>query len=283
MKSIEVKEDLEPKLIRKLRYKINDAVWNLKRSTSPNSINEFVLIDKSRFLYPLDSGIGHMLYCGNFEVKEINFIRRTLRPGDIVLDIGANGGIYSIIASKCVGSTGHVYAFEPSSREVELLQRNIEQNSLKNVTIIERAVGDNTTDVRFAIAKDGGLNALVDNKRPDQKIEKWEYVPMISIDEFMNEFSLDHIDFIKVDVEGAEHLVFKGAKKLLKSRKAITILFEASNVNAVNYGYTVNDLFKQLLEWGLELYYLDKNGGLQPISDIHASFGYQIYNFVAKV
>ncbi len=242
----------------------------------------FTLADGSPFDCPARTSIAKMLFVGNFETNEIAFVMGLLKRGDVVLDIGANAGVYTVLAGKLVGPQGHVYAFEPSKRELDVLRHNVEMNHLANVTIVERAVSNRAGTTRLAIARDGGLNSLANTHRPEQQIESWQEVETISLDQFLKEFSIPKVDFIKIDVEGAERLVFEGAATVLASKHPITILFEASDFNTRGFGYMVKDLLNQLLGWPVNLYVLGKSGRMYPITEIVPEYGNRIYNFVLK-
>ena len=117
------------------------------------------MADGSEFDFPLRSYIGYALFANQFEETEIAFMRKSLRSGDIFLDIGANGGIYTVIGAKLVGPEGHVYAFEPGERELKTVKHNIELNNLTNVTLIDCVVSDKGGIARFAVVSDGALNS----------------------------------------------------------------------------------------------------------------------------
>ena len=255
-------------------------LFKLKCALTKDEIVTLKLADGSDFDYPLRSFIGYALFAKEFENIEIAFLRRSLKPGDIFLDIGANGGIYTVIAAKQVGPEGRVYAFEPGERELKLLKHNIKINNLTNVTVVECAVSDKSGVAKFAIVRDGALNSLANLKRPEQQIQRWQTVITTSLDDFVVNYSIPKVDFIKIDVEGAEKLVIDGAKKLMASNNRITILFESSDHNVAAFGYSTKQLLFQLSQAGLEVYYLDVLNRLQIVSEDNEKLGNKIYNFV---
>lgn len=269
------------KLIFKIQRRIRLYVWQMLCYFRPHIIKSFRLIDGSLFDYPLQSALGQALFIESFETSEIQFVRQSLQSDDIFLDVGANGGLYTVIAAKQVGSRGHVYAFEPGERELNLLRHNIAINNLSNVTIIERGVSDQQGTHQFAISQDGAMNSLAKTNHPQQKIEAWETIETISLDEFVQELNLTKISFIKIDVEGAEHLVFAGAKNILSTQNKITILFEASDINASSFGYSVKNFLENLMNLGLTVYHFNEEGSLENVALSNAEIGDKIYNFVA--
>lgn len=269
------------KVHRRILSYILPWLFKLKCALTKSEIVAFKLQDGSNFDYPLRSFIGYALFCNDFEKNEIAFLRKSLKPGDVFLDIGANGGIYTVVASRQVGNQGHVYAFEPGERELKLLRHNIQLNNLTNVTVIPCAVSDKSGVAKFAVVNDGALNSLADLNRAEQEIESWQTIHTMSVDDFIDKYSIPKVDFVKIDVEGAERLVLNGAKFLLRSDNTITIMFEASDHNEAAFGYSAKQLFFELTNLGLDIYYLDELNRLQNINDHNRKLGNRIYNFVA--
>ena len=249
----------------------------------PHRIHSFTLPDGARFEYPLSSAIGENLFAGQFEPAEIAFVRRHLRPGDVVLDVGANAGLYTVIAARAVGNTGHVYAFEPDERAVKLLRRNVAVNGLKNVTVIEAAVSNETGERAFAAASDTAFSSLATIQRDDQQIESWRSVPTIRLDDAVVTHGIGVVKFLKIDVEGAEKLVLDGGTNLLlRAPDDFAILFEAFERNAEAFGYTVQDLLEILRSKGFHLGGFDPSLQLHSIDEVESSIGTNGYNFIAR-
>jgi FkbM family methyltransferase len=265
----------------KIRRRLIAYILKKQRNMQVKGNYSFRLPDGSRFDYPIDSVIAYELFNGGFEIGEVEFFRQTLKCGDVFLDIGANGGFFTVMASKQVGETGKVYAFEPGKRELDLLRNNIAVNKLNNVNVIEAAVGDRDTTTQFAISRDGALNSLLQTEHPDQKIESWQTVQMKTIDNFVRENNISKVDFIKVDVEGAEKLVFEGAKELLASSRKLTILFEGCVTNSKSFGYTVPELMSELIRANFSIKYINSIGILKDVSLNNPRLGKEIHNFIA--
>lgn len=266
----------------KIRRQLLFYVWQFFCSICPNINYIFLLADGSRFTYPLNSAIGRALFTGGFETVEVEFMRQSLKPGNIFFDVGANGGIFTIIAAKKVGSNGHVYAFEPGQRELELLKHNIAINNLTNVTVIETAITNKKGVTKFAISRDGAMNSLAQTDHPKQQIESWQTVEITTLDNVLEELNISKVDFLKIDVEGAEGLVIEGAKKLLFSENSPTILFEASDLNVGSFGYSVSELIGKLEAKKFFIHYFNEKDLLSPIVEKDSRIGKEIYNFVAS-
>ncbi len=269
---------------KKVRRRLLHWLWRLRCVIRPDEIPVFSLPNSNMCIgYPIRSIVGRELFLGQFEPAELSFVRRTVPPGGVFLDIGANAGIFTVTAAELVGNMGHVYAFEPGTAEKDLLSLNIKRNKLENVTTVNCAVSNRSGDAEFAVSYDGAMNSLRKTDHPGQQIKEWRTVKTTTVDEFVLERSIPKVDFMKIDVEGAEKFVFEGARKLLVSSKNLTILFEASDLNAAAFGYTVKDFLSELRSGGLNLYYLDRDGSLIPVIGDDVRFGNEIYNFVAKL
>jgi FkbM family methyltransferase len=272
-------------ILRKLNRIVKGKIWKLLAIAKGDCIQTFNLKDGSTFDYPFNSVLGaHLFMTGQFEEVEMNWVRQILKPGNIVFDVGANGGIYTITASKAVGPTGHVYAFEPGERELDLLRTNVVKNNLSNVTIVNKAISDRKASASFVISRDGAMNSLAKNSHGNQKMIGSVEVLTISIDEFVDEFHIPKVDFMKIDVEGAEHLVFKGMSNTLASNDNLQVLFECCNSTSSGFNYSALDLLGDLKKKGLLISCIDSSSSLVSIDKeiIDKSVDEKIYNFVAS-
>ncbi|MBL8058392.1 MAG: FkbM family methyltransferase [Anaerolineales bacterium] len=232
-------------------------LWRrLSLSVRPDARGTFALPDGLRFECPLDTGLARALTVGVFEPAEQAFVRQTLRPGDLVLDVGANYGLFTLLAARRVGPAGRVYAFEPSARERAGLLKNIAANGLTNVTVLEQAVADRPGLAQLAVARDGGLNALARNAHPEQAVTHWQPVSVTTLDDFVAGAGLPRVDFLKIDVEGAEALVLRGAARLLAQTPAPTILCEFCDVTAAGFNSSGRQLYDLFQASGYALFQL---------------------------
>lgn len=211
---------------------------------------------------PLDNALSAV----GFEKAETNFVQRHLRPGLTVLDIGAHHGLYTMIASKLVGSRGRVIAFEPSPRERKRLKRHVHVNSCSNVRISEVALGKTTKRGNLYLAdnEDNWCNSL----RPPAVETKTKLVEVQvkTLDEFLAEFGIPQVDFVKMDVEGAEMEVLYGATKLLNSTSRPILLIEVEDRRTKPWGYQASDIVRFLAEIGYQWFSLTEDGLPHPIA-----------------
>jgi len=136
-----------------------------------------------------------------------------IKKGNVILDIGANVGIFSIKAAKAVGDEGKVIAIEPEPKNIKILNENLK--NFKNIIIIPKAVGNSSGKVDFLIGIHSGshkINSQI-RKKSNEKIIK---VPIEKIDNLVRELNLEKVNFLKIDVEGWELEVLKGAESSLE-------------------------------------------------------------------
>jgi FkbM family methyltransferase len=147
-----------------------------------------------------------------------SFFKRIIRPGDVVYDVGANVGYTMILFASITGRNGKVFAFEPGRRAFMSLTRNGE--SLANVQVLNLALSDNQGSAVFYEPVMTDISSLI----PIEGATKYS-VPTATMDRFVEQNVQP--DFVKIDVEGHEIMVFKGMVGLLGSERPPIILFES--------------------------------------------------------
>jgi len=164
-------------------------------------------------------------YAGELDRKITWICSRLIRPGDTVMDIGANIGIVTVCMAKLVGSSGRVHSFEPNPSLVQLLRQVIEHNQLANVKLHPVALGQDEGRLELRIPKfNAGAASLVRNyDLPDCEPVS---VPVRRLSAIAAEESIRTVRLIKIDVEGYEAEVFLGGRELLQSAHPDAILFE---------------------------------------------------------
>jgi len=208
--------------------------------------------------------MGSEIQDGVFEKAETKFLTEFIQPGMTVLDIGANQGYYSVLASQRVGRMGKVVAFEPSPRERKKLLRNIKLNRGKNVLVEKQALGSENSEVNLFLAQEwfNGCNSLRPPALNSQLIPV--RVPMMRLDDWLLQRSLDRIDLIKLDVEGGELDVLKGAVRLLEGSAPPVLLVEVSDMRTKPWGYRAKEIVEFLCSRGYEWFELSEDGIIQP-------------------
>jgi FkbM family methyltransferase len=209
--------------------------------------------------------VGAALFNGGFENTERSFVERFLRPGMAVLDIGAHHGFYTLLASRKVGSQGRVLAVEASPREREKLELHLRINGCKNVQVESRALADREGDAEFYVVKGSqtGCNSL---RRPEVS-EAAEAIPvrLARLDNVLREHQIEKVDFIKLDVEGAELSVLRGAAQLLKKCPRPVILAEVFNIRTRPWGYEANESIRYLAGSDYRWFRPISGGGVEEV------------------
>jgi FkbM family methyltransferase len=211
--------------------------------------------------------IGIPISEGKFESAEFAFINKFLRPGMTVLDIGAHHGFYTLLAAKRVGPQGRVFSFEPSTRERKALLRHVRINGCRNVAVEGLALGSASGDAELFVVQGAqtGCNSL---RKPAADVAgtlRTDQVHVVRLDDWLASTKIDAVDFIKLDVEGGELEVFKGAKKLLSGRPRPVILAEVQDVRTLPWGYRAKEIIGHLRDQGYRWFRLLPNGLLDEL------------------
>ncbi len=155
----------------------------------------------------IGSGVfGYWL--GTYEPEKQKLFEKIVKKGDIVFDIGAQVGFYTLLASELVGPGGKVFAFEPLPRNIFFLKKHLEINKIKNVEIASAAVSENGGRAYFEEGLSSSVGHLTDKKTETE-------VAVISLDDWILGRKIPKPDVIKIDAEGAENDILKGALKIL--------------------------------------------------------------------
>jgi FkbM family methyltransferase len=239
---------------------------------------------RSRLVYPLPSRIddvgwfftgfdtvGEYIRSGCFEEAERLFVRRVLSPGMVVLDIGAHIGIYSVLAARCVGPSGHVVAFEPAFRERRLLRVNLAVGRFSWVRVEPVAVGasEGSVTLHLVLGREGGCNSLRApvGVGPTRKVAVWQ----TSLDRYVERYALDRIDLIKIDVEGGELEVLRGSQALLTRHPRPIVLCEVSDRRTAYWGHSARGVVDLFGDLGYDLFDILPLGRVSP-AQLHSSY-----------
>jgi FkbM family methyltransferase len=208
---------------------------------------------------------GRAILRGQFENAERQFVERYLEPGMTALDIGAHHGFYTLLASKKVGRDGRVVAFEPSPRERERLARHLTLNACSNVLVEEAALGETEGLAGFFLVanKETGCNSLrqPQTKHPTRTVQ----VQVKRLDDCLRAAQIARVDFIKLDVEGAELSVLRGAGKVLENWPRPVLLCEVQDLRTSAWGYPAVEIIKFLAERGYGWFMLREDGSLRVV------------------
>ena len=209
--------------------------WPLKRLSPDAEVR--VLQGPARGMRWIAGSGPHMYWLGSYEVTKVKAFVRHLTQAAVVFDIGAQAGYYSLVAARKVGPMGKVVAFEPLPLNLSYLRRNVEINRLTNVAVIEGAVAD-TDGNAFFESGDPSTGHLSDHGLS---------VRTVSLDAAIARRELPVPSIIKIDVEGGELSVLRGAKRLLQeSHPALFLATHGDDVHRAclavlrNHGYRIH-------------------------------------------
>lgn len=224
-------------------------------------------------LNPADSVISPAIRRDKvWEPFETQIIMNELGKGEVVLDIGANIGYYTLLFAELVGEQGKVFAFEPDPTNFRLLQRNVVVNSLRNVTLIQKAVSDTNGKLSLYLAEHNkGDHRIYDSGDGRQSIP----IESTRLDDYFERCDTQ-VDFIKMDIQGAEASAIRGMPWLLERSKNLRILTEFSPAGLKGFGVDPKEYLELLLKHGFDLYRIDEvEGRIQPthIKQLLAEYG----------
>ena len=186
---------------------------------------------------------------GNYAEYETELMKKEIKNGDVVLDLGANIGYYTLIFAKLVGKTGKVFAFEPDPTNFALLKKNVEINGYKNVVLVNKAVSNKTGKLKLFL----GENNFAGHKIYDSNEgRKFVEIDSVILDDYFRD-KPSKIDFIKMDIEGAEYLAVKGMSNLLNKNKKIKMISEFSPKGVKMSGFEPLEYLKLLVKYGFKL------------------------------
>ena len=225
------------------------------------------LFGKYRFEMDLSHGFLQKIYFlkpTDYEPDTLRTLQSFVKPGMTVLDIGANTGFLTLRLADLVGAAGRVYSFEPFPDNFRLLEKNVKTNQLAQVSIFPIALSNRngTADLTRNPRNDGGHSLGDQSQNPD--LAGWDpetlkiRVPTQTLDDFIAEHRIPRVDFIKIDVEGAECLVFGGAPILLARPDAPVILCEVAEAAQRAFQRSEGDLRRLLYQVGYHSFWPKK-------------------------
>jgi FkbM family methyltransferase len=212
-----------------------------------------------------NSVLDYELTTKGFESAEIEFVKRFLKRGMTVLDVGAHHGLYTLLASNLVGPTGKVIAFEPSPRERKRLLKHLRWNGLREVQVEPYALGAKSGEAKLYLTD--SFNDWCNSLRPPADgSEQVITVPVRTLDEAISLFKLDKIDLLKLDIEGGELDALAGAEKTLTLPERPVILIEVQDHRTAPWGHKGVDVIRFLERMRYEWATVSPEGFLQRMN-----------------
>jgi FkbM family methyltransferase len=250
-------------LHRRIGIRLNYIVGDLRRARwkamrQKRQSKDIHLLPGVRMRLFLDSEVSYAIYAKDFEVNERKFHNAFLKSGDIYIDVGANIGLFTLIAAHRVGKEGHVYAFEPTPTSYERLMANVRLNRFSNVTAYQTALSDTSGQVAMTVSLDGydGRNSIATPTGGEQF--STELVRTTTLDQFVQEQNLTgNLTMVKIDVEGWETHVLAGGKKSLSASEAPVLQVEFAEEARESAGSSSMELYRGLTRLGYRLFIFD--------------------------
>jgi FkbM family methyltransferase len=222
----------------------------------------YTLINKSKIkLYPKGQ-ITKAVFFREFEIKELEVLQLFLEPGFIMIDSGANIGLYTIIGSILVGNKGKIYSFEPSYLNYKLFTNNIFLNKLNNVKSFNVGLSDKIGE-KLVLGHDifdmDAEKYVINNDNYSSTSDflnlnnPREYFFTNTIDNIVIEENINKVNILKIDVEGFEYFILKGAYNTLLNNNNIVILIECADHLAMRAGSSQSQVLDYLQKLNFEI------------------------------
>lgn len=195
----------------------------------------------------------------SFEYSSLQLFSTLLKQGNNILDVGANSGLYSIFYSKLVGEEGRVYSFEPDPNTFTFLLENLKLNECNNVSTYNWALSNKESIIEMVSYNPEDLNLKLQGdsfKYMKEVFDKSEATgngkKAYKLDDLEEIKKIPKIDFIKIDVEGAEFLVLQGSLSIIRKHKPV-IIFELSGEWTARFNYKPYEVLILLNELNYEM------------------------------
>lgn len=231
-------------LIRPLQFK---GKSRLLSPLVPRTGKVNALVHGFKIKLDLSDHIQRMVYMGCYERCETDVFKRYLKPGMTVVDVGANIGYFTLLASRIVGRNGRVIAIEPSQYVAEQLEGTIFENNIDNVVVVRSGLGRYSGIIHLPNPSPGNHTPSMLDLETSGSI-----VTLRTMDEIFDTLHINKIDFIKIDVEGYEPEVFAGATKCLSLGRIHAILFELNRYWLSRANLTPQLVYDSIIKYGFE-------------------------------
>ena len=198
----------------------------------------------------------HLLTEGAWEPYETELMKQSIKPDMTFVDVGANIGYYTLLAARLLSGTGKVVAIEPDPGNFRLLSRSVQANAYTNVIAVQKAVSNRMGRTRLFLDKKGiGIPSLSED---NIRVKGGGYVDVdtVKLDPLLSDLAIERVDVMKIDVEGAEGLVFEGGIRILRCVNRIFMEFKQQALR--NLGTDPAKLIAQIIRAGFVISRIDE-------------------------
>jgi FkbM family methyltransferase len=268
-----------------LRGRTRLTLWLAQRLRSLQAVP--IVINGNQTVYiDLRDHLNHLLLAGSpwstplTEPDEQLVMGEVLRPGDVIFDIGAHMGLHTVFLSAVAGRNGVVHAFEANPERMPTLTMTVGQ--LSNTILHPYGLADREQVACLFVPEDQSMASLRDWTTGHVGRVRQTSCTLRVLDDVVREGSVPVPDFVKCDVEGAELLVFRGARNTLDRPDAPIILYEANKFSAAAFGQPVSagtDFLRGLISAAYSIFHVQPRGTLH----LHETFrdDFDLYNLMA--
>ena len=197
----------------------------------------------------VNEDVGKSILLGEFEIDDIKYFEKDISPNDVILDIGANIGVYCVTAGKR-NADARIFAFEPIPINAQLIRATLLLNHIENVQIIQKCVSDSSKGVMFSVSTDSAFSSMINTRRKTER----EAIKCraVKLDDFCVEHGISQIDLIKIDVEGGEEAVIRGGGKIFGNSSVAPrlVLMELYDQNLKVFGSSIEKVLELMSNYG---------------------------------
>ena len=250
------------RLIVRISLKLMDAIeYKYYSVFSDNGFYKKEIQGSLMYLKTDDPGISkELLLTGVHEERTTEMVKRELKTGMKIIEVGANIGYYSLLEASIIGDRGKVFAIEPVVENYDLLKSNIKLNNSGNIIPYNFAISDKAGKGDFFLTDESNWGSMVDpesdfispsmtkklQKRHNEKIT----VETKTLDDFIEDEGIDEVNLIRMDIEGYEIQALNGMKKTLESSRNLRLLIEVHNKIFTDPKESLGPTFDMLIDFG---------------------------------
>ena len=204
-----------------------------------------------------DSISREACFVGHYEAQETTLMCHFLKPGMCFVDVGANWGYHTLLAAYLVGKRGKVISLEPDPRLFSTLEANVKRNGLSQVMSLQLAASNETGILRLVGYDEKEGNFGLSHMASDNSAKNSFEVKAQTLDVLFDEVTLDKIDLLKMDIEGAEGFALQGASKALSNHYIDRLLLELHPQLLDQHGHSAEEIIACLFELGYSAWKID--------------------------
>lgn len=239
----------------------NKTIRKIANSCIKSFSPDFVEIEGNKMIVNSLDNLYLALY-GKHEEFESECVKKVISKGNVVLDIGANQGYFSLFFAKLIGENGKVISFEPDAENCTIIKKNIGLNGYTNINLHQKAVCDKTAKIKMYVGDYRTGNRIYESEKNRAAFD----IEGISLDDFLKN-SENNIDFIKIDVEGAEFSVIEGMKKFLEEKKDLVLMSEFFPSLIKKFGKEPIQYLELLEQKKFKIFHMDEiNKKVKPLN-----------------